>query len=342
VSLRPDSADDPPRRVAGGRAARVVLQCLIGGAFLAIFLMQVDPRAIAGQIGAARPWPVLFALLSYGVAFTLRAVRFWVLLNGLSARRLPWRQVPAPFIASFGISDLLPLRAGDVFRLLWFQRRMALPAGIVLGAMLIERCCDVLALILLAVGVLVWQTGAAWLPYLVLMAAAGLAALFAFGRLGRRVSGWMRGHRWRWMQGLGTAIDTFAILRSPRMALTLLGLSLICWVLESVVMLGAWVSLGGMPGQWGAPMAAFVTSTLGTLIPGLPGHFGTFELFGLEMFRRSGIAPAFAAAVLLLAHLLLWAPTALFAVVWLPFSGVGQQRPQPDEATATTAMEARS
>ena len=38
----------------------------------------------------------------------------------------------------------------------------------------------------------------------------------------------------------------------------------------------------------------------------------------------TGEEPGFAAAVLLLAHLLLWAPTALFAMIWLPLSGSGK------------------
>jgi uncharacterized protein (TIRG00374 family) len=290
----------------------------MGLLFLVLFLRQIDLSGVI--VVAKRVWlpPIIIALLAYAVDFLLRAVRFWMLLEAVSGRRLPLNQVPGPFVASFGISDLLPLRAGDVFRLFWFQRQMALPASGVLGAMMIERFFDLFTLLLLAIAVISWHLGGDWLFYLALLAAGCIVTVLmttAAGPLARR----MGKIRWAWLRGLVAALDTFRTLRSPRLMLAALGLSLTAWLLEAVVLFGAWISLGGAAGEWAAPMAAFVTSTLGTLFPGLPGHFGTFELFGLEMFARMGVAPDFAAAVLLLAHLLLWAPTALFAIAWLPF-----------------------
>ncbi|WP_030539744.1 lysylphosphatidylglycerol synthase transmembrane domain-containing protein [Sphingobium sp. DC-2] len=310
---------DRGRRIARRLAFRYALHSIIGLLFLALFLRQID---LGGVIAIARQvWvaPLVIALLAYAMDFLLRAVRFWMVLESVSGRRLPFRRVPGPFVASFGISDLLPLRAGDVFRLLWFQRQMALPASGVLGAMMVERFLDLATLLLLAVAVAGWHLDGHWLFYLALLAGGCIATPMltaAAGRWARR----SRTMRWAWIRGLVSALDTFRILRSPGLAVSVTGLSLAAWLLEAAVLLGAWISLGGAAEAWAAPMAAFVTSTLGTLFPGLPGHFGTFELFGLEMFARVGVAPDFAAAVLLLAHLMLWAPTALFAIGWLPFS----------------------
>ena len=72
----------------------------------------------------------------------------------------------------------------------------------------------------------------------------------------------------------------------------------------------------------GIPFLAFVFSTLGTMIPSLPGHFGSFEYFGVQAFTLSGADPSFAAAVVFLAHLILWAPTAMFALLWLLFGSM--------------------
>ncbi|HKY80087.1 MAG TPA: lysylphosphatidylglycerol synthase transmembrane domain-containing protein [Sphingobium sp.] len=310
----PSDAESPPAR---RRAARLALHAAIGLLFLVLFLRQIDPHGVAAAAEQAWILPIVVALLAYALDFLLRAARFWILLEAVSGRRLPLLRVPGPFIASFGISDLLPLRAGDVFRLLWFQRQMALPPSGVLGAMMIERAFDLFTLLLFAIAVVGWHVGDAWLLYLAALPGIG-AIVLASAMLARRMR--KATMRWAWLNGLVAAVDAFSILRSIRLTCALLGLSLLCWLLESLVLLGAWISLGGSAGDWLAPMAAFVTSTLGTLFPGLPGHFGTFELFGLEMFARTGVAPDFAAAVLLLAHLLLWAPTALFAIAWLPFS----------------------
>lgn len=306
---------------------RIALHCGVGALLLLLFLRQIDWHAAMAMMRRASGLPIIIGLLAYGLDFLLRSVRFWMLLQAVAGRKLPFRAVPAPFVASFGISDLLPLRAGDLFRLGWFQRSMGLRTGSVLGAMVIERFYDLATLLLLCAMLLGWHlpapggwslTGAAMLaivaaPLVLSRLPAWPVTPAAKGRLLHRI-----GH------GLHDMMTAFRVLRSFRRIMLLTTVSLACWLLEALLFLGVWVSLSGAPGRWDAPMTAFTASTLGTLVPGLPGHFGTFELFGLEAFTRSGIAPDMAAAVLLLAHLLLWAPTALFAIVWLPFSRSGR------------------
>jgi uncharacterized membrane protein YbhN (UPF0104 family) len=64
-------------------------------------------------------------------------------------------------------------------------------------------------------------------------------------------------------------------------------------------------------------LVAFAFSTLGTLVPALPGNFGTYEYFGVSSFRAVGVDEPLAAATILLAHMILWLPTALFGIGWL-------------------------
>ncbi|KKW90676.1 lysylphosphatidylglycerol synthase transmembrane domain-containing protein [Sphingobium chungbukense] len=317
------------------RRLRVAVQCCIGLALLLLFLRQIDMGAAASILLRAAMPPLVFALFAFALDFLLRAVRFWMLLEAVAGRKLPLRAVPAPFIASFGISDLLPLRAGDVFRLAWFQRQMDLRTGSVLGAMLIERFYDLAALLLLGVALAALHLPAAGGAALIVAALAGMiGAPLVLSRLPapppaapRPATTPGRTLRGRIARAVRDMLATFAILRSPQRVLMLSALSILCWLLEAMLFLGAWNSLGGPLAQWQPPMAAFTASTLGTLVPGLPGHFGTFELFGLAAFTRNGIAADHAAAVLLLAHLLLWAPTALFAILWLPFSGKTAKQP---------------
>jgi uncharacterized protein (TIRG00374 family) len=322
----------PPKRTRRlGTPLKLLLQWSTGVALLILFLRQIDMTAAWTMLTRANMLPVAIGLLAYLADFLLRSVRFWMLMVAVAERRLPLRSVPAPFIASFGISDLLPLRAGDVFRLIWFQRQLQLRVAHVFGAMIIERFYDLATLLLLgsmlAACRLTWPI-AFLLPFTtaLVMLAAPLILSWCIERmpapcsenqsLGARVS-----------HGLHETAQAFAILRSPVRVALLTSLSLICWLLEAVLFLGAWKALGGRLIDWQAPMTAFVASTLGTLVPGLPGHFGTFELFGLEAFTRNGIGADTAAAVLLLAHLMLWAPTALFAIAWLPFSGKTAKQP---------------
>lgn len=340
--LDPDLWRVLPRPGLSSRTWRILLHSLVGLTLLALFVRQVNFAEVVTLMMRAAAVPIILALCAYGLDFLLRAMRFWFLLEAVTGTRLPWRAVPGPFIASFGISDLLPLRAGDVFRLIWFQRNMGLPTGKVLGAMLIERFYDLSALLLLGAFLFAAHLGG----LLHLVAALGLLSGFLIlswiaaavadrvpistGASGRQ--GWKA----RLQDGGLAALRSFAILRSPRRQLILLIMSLVCWMLEACLFLGAWISLGGAIGQWAPAMAAFTASTLGTLLPGLPGHFGTFELFGLEMFRIAGVDRDFGAAVLMLAHILLWAPTALYALVWLSMARLrrrsGQAADQSDGA----------
>jgi uncharacterized protein (TIRG00374 family) len=106
---------------------------------------------------------------------------------------------------------------------------------------------------------------------------------------------------------------------SPRLLVWFSLLSLICWGLEALVFYGAWLSLGGSATSLAEPFLAFSIGTLGALIPGLPGHFGSYEYFGVETLKLIGTDPSFAASFIVLAHLVLWIPTALFGVLWLLF-----------------------
>ncbi|WP_313807423.1 lysylphosphatidylglycerol synthase transmembrane domain-containing protein [Sphingobium sp.] len=310
---------------------RTVVQCGIGIFLLALFLRQIDLTSTRSAIGRATIAPLIASLMAYALDFLLRSVRFWMLLKAVSGRQLPLRSVPGPFIASFGISDLLPLRAGDLFRLAWFQRKRGLTTGSVIGAMIIERFYDLSSLLLVAAMLLGWHLGS--ISSIFILCGGILAmillpmALSHISPDARRTASFLPARPWmtRIATGWQDMRNAFRILGSFRRVAKLGAISLICWTLEASLFLGVWISLGETVERWPAPMAAFTASTLGTLVPGLPGHFGTFELFGFEAFTLSGVTHAKASAVLLLAHLLLWAPTALFAIIWLFFVQPGGQ-----------------
>ncbi len=304
----------------------------VGVSFGVIVVQHIDFRKTGAILEQAASGPIAAALLAFALDFLLRAVRFCGLLFAATGRRVPLARCIAPFVASFGMSDLLPLRAGDGLRVVWFCRRFGLPAGSVLGAMLVERVFDLMTLLLL--GAIALSLVGASVPgplvasfQLVLAGclAAGVMVMAApallvhlLNRLSRGKPGPTMATLLRTLQATSGALQQIGSWRR----ITLFGgLSIACWLLESGVFLGAWLSLGGSGGT-GIPFLSFIFSTLGTLIPSLPGHFGSFEYFGIQAFTLSGADPSFAAAVVFLAHLILWAPTALFAIIWLLFGSM--------------------
>ena len=317
---------------------QLALGLVLGGVFLALVFSAIDLAAVGAQLARAAWWPLLIALLAYAVDFVLRALRFWMLLADDDARDLPFAPTISPFIASFGISDIVPFRLGDAFRVYWFHRQFRLGVGRVIGAMIIERVLDLVSILALAsIALLAVDTRipkAVILQFQLVLTAAwiigGLTLLSP--AILERLATWGHARFDRpFVQKLaGMARSIAASIRSVGNIRRMTGLivfSIAIWLLESLVMLGAWISLGGAVGEWLRPFLAFTVSTLGTLVPALPGHFGSYEYFGMLSFRAVGVGATMAAAVIMIAHLILWLPTALFGVGWLMLSRRNRQAP---------------
>lgn len=321
-----------------GAIFRVGLGLVAGVAFIILVMREVHLAEVGTLLLQAKPLPLVLATVAFVVDFLLRAVRFWMMLEQTSARRLPLGPTVGPFIASFGISDLLPLRLGDAFRVVWFSRQFQISAGTVIGTMIVERILDLVTIVILgAVALALVDVSASpaltWNFQLILVVAlvVGLSMLFVPSLLSRAFER-LLGH---------TRVTAFVLLLSALRAASaavrqigswyrvamLTAISLFLWILESLVFIGAWLSLGGAVDDLLKPFLAFAFSTLGTLVPSLPGHFGAFEFFGLQAFSLVGVDAETALAVILVAHLILWAPTAIFGIFWLLFGARGRVQP---------------
>jgi uncharacterized membrane protein YbhN (UPF0104 family) len=93
-------------------------------------------------------------------------------------------------------------------------------------------------------------------------------------------------------------------------------LTALAWTLE----LGVFVLVGSalrggllLSGGFGAG----VLGTLATLVPGVPGHLGTFDFFAAEGFRYGGLSPEGAVAAAVLCHIVIVVPVTLYGGVRL-------------------------
>jgi glycosyltransferase 2 family protein len=199
---------------------------------------------------------------------------------------------------------------------------------VVLGAMLLERLLDLLAVVLLAGCALVLLGGTAPVVLvatfelvLCLSASAVLILLFGPAVLSRIVAKCVPSA----FRGIGASIgrvlqsisEALSLMGSWRLLVPCLALSLLCWGLESLIFVACWRALGGPADAAFKPFLAFAFGTLGSLVPGLPGSFGTYEFFGVQALTLVGVDASFAAAVVLLSHLVLWLPIAFFGALWL-------------------------
>lgn len=308
----------------------VTLGLVLGVIFIVLVVRNVNFADVYAVISRATLLPLVIATAAFVIDFLLRAARFWAMLLMATGRRFAFGPTISPFIASFGMSDVLPLRVGDGFRVVWFSRHFDISPGTVIGTMVIERILDLGTIVILGVvalalldenapSAIVWNFQVA----LGLAAIASFALLFAPALLRKILSKTLGWFEFGWVRTIDGALaaTSAAVVQigSWQRLAWLAAVSLLLWLLESLVVIGAWWSLGGSLGALLEPFTAFVFSTLGTLVPSLPGHFGSFEYFGIQAFSLTGVDAAIAVSVIFLAHLILWAPTAIFGVCWLLF-----------------------
>ena len=317
------------------RYARPLLGLIISSLLLWQLFAHIDLEKLRTTLWAAKAWPIALGLCAVVAGFALRALRW----HAMVAHFTPSVRLPATataFLSSFALNNTLPLRAGDLARTFMYAKELQTSPATLAATLLIERLLDAATLVLLFCLGLWWipaeKIPAAWMGWVqqlgAIFTAAALAGLVALFLLPKMVM-WALRHFEHTSKGaklkavvvqFGAA---FGLLRSPALVLKLLALSLLSWALEGCVFLAVAHALGMvLPGY--APWFALSTATLATLIPGTPGHLGTFDYFAVLGFSLYGINRTDGASMALLIHLLLWLPvTVVGGVLLLRRQGTG-------------------
>ncbi len=296
---------------------------LISGALLALLLRGVAWPEFRATLGGVRGAPLLAAFAFLVADYAARLVRWHWMLRELGAR-VPVSACARPFLVGFALNNVLPLRAGDVARVVAFRDTLGLPVARIAGTLVVERLLDLFVLL----GILVCALYASRTPMLVqppmrgLLLAAGGAALLgagaflAMGAFVRRglpaTSHTLLGRIGGWFHRLAQSL---AVLGRPARLAPLTAISVLCWALEGGVFLSVARALDApLQGVW----LALAAGTLGTLVPSAPGHVGTFDFFAAAGLRATGTDPSVAAAFALLVHGVLWFPLTVVGLALLP------------------------
>lgn len=308
---------------------RAALAVLITLACLAYVLRIADPAAYLQLLADAEPLPLLLAGLALAAGYLLRALRVALVLG-----RAPTRPLLRVSILHNLLSAVLPMKLGEA-ALPWLLQRgqmAALSSGV--GVLLGVRLFDVLALGVVAGGILAASggrlgTAAPWVGGLLALAGLGLAlALPVLARAGERLA--LRlGRRWPRAGSIAMQISSGALGATGRRRLPLLGLSVAAWcfVILAFHVAGGAFGLAATPAESAlATSAAAVAFALP--INGLAG-IGPVQLTWAGVMSGFGhaYAPAFSAALAVqLASLATMAGLALLLSIEWP-SG-GHLRPQ--------------
>lgn len=310
-----------PSRTVTRTVARSVIGVGVAGVFVYLAFGRQDLSEMLAVLKTTRLDLLAIAVVVLAAGFVVRGARWWTMLRSVNPK-VRFSSCISPFLGSYAVNNVLPLRAGDLLRTFGFRGRLGCSASGVLGTLAVERLLDVLTLLgLLGLGLMLLPAGRVNQAFVL-----GCAALFVFAfaavacltfapslliALVRWGISRSPLRRWSISHRLAAAAEQFinsaSMLRNPRTAAALLTLSVLGWLLEGTVFLLAARSMQietALPG----PYFAMVTATLGTMVPSTPGYVGTFDYFAILGLEAFGAQPTAAAAFALLVHLLLWLP----------------------------------
>jgi uncharacterized membrane protein YbhN (UPF0104 family) len=296
----------------------------VGLAFLGLALRGIDLPAVRGTLAAASPAWLGAAVLALAAGYAARIVRWRELLRPARAD-IAAADCAGPLLAGFALNNLLPLRAGDMARAFAFRDRLRIAGPEVLGSLVAERVLDLGALVaFFAAGL--GALGTTHVPGMLLGIAVGagvgcglvfVAAIVTPGTAWER----LRGRRGA-AGTLGRVLGALEILRVPRRLARLLALTLGAWACEAVMFLAVARSLALDLPTAAAP-AILGAANLVTMIPGTPGHLGTFDFFARTSVAALGVSADAATAYAFAVHFVVWAPITAAGIVALTIGGVG-------------------
>jgi glycosyltransferase 2 family protein len=337
-----------------GRRARLqtaVVGTLIGLGCVALVLRQVDLKQSWNTLGRLNGPFLIVPIAVFFANLPLRAWRWQTIFPASSRPRF------GSCLVVLGIGNmanfLLPGRAGDIARCVLLGSDTTLSGSSrTLATLAVEKILDGFALVamvlfaawslhpphwvfqLLRVGIFVF--GGAMLAVILLRYRARSLTAYAT-RLLRRLHVRFLEDR---VGGLLTSFaDGLSAVSSARQMLFLFVLTAAIWITEALLVWGLAGSLELGISVRSAIVASAVLG-LGLMIPAAPGGLGTYELFGTEAFKLTGIAASSALALTLVIHAWVYVANITAGVCLLALKGMSlaQLRRQVAEEAPSTAQ----
>jgi uncharacterized protein (TIRG00374 family) len=328
---------------------RVGLGLAISGFFVWLLVEKLNlPQVFALLRAASAPW-ILAGIGLLSVDYLLRAIR-WRLMIRQDSPQVSLSSVFCALLSGFAANNVLPLRAGDVMRAFWFNRRLQSSSGFLLGTLILERALDLLTLLtiwLIVITTTHFQLPRAGLIHAVsFLTVAGVIALGIVLTMAAKIESFLVrivrlcfGDRPVVGKIISSIRPVFAVFKScgPRLMLWLIALSGGAWILEGAVF---WTIANALHLRMTAasPWVAFVLGNFAAMIPSAPGYIGTFHAAVITALMTTGCEENAAASFAILVHAVIWiCVTSAGAVAYFVSSGVKREA---SEVTMISAPDA--
>jgi uncharacterized protein (TIRG00374 family) len=273
------------------------------------------------------------ALAALTVAFFIRVQRWRSLFT--AGRRPPFRAVARALYIGYFFNNVLPIRAGEAFRVVALKRLARVPVAESTGTVVIERAADVLSLVVLLFLMVPWLPAVTWLRAagvialgLTVALAAGVVVLARYGEqplryLVRPLARLPFLPREAIERAPENLLHGLAGLRRLRLAATAFFWTTLSWIVAGLafwfVMFAFDLDLSPLAG-----MLVVVGIGLAMILPSSPAALGVFEGATVVVLGAYGVDDSEALSYALVLHALNFLPFIVFAPVLVR----GRSRPR--------------
>jgi uncharacterized protein (TIRG00374 family) len=318
-------------RPAGLPLGRLLAGLAVAAAALAVTLWDVRPEQVLAALAGTRLEWLLLATASVLLVAVTKAARWQALLRAVNepGAQVGYRTVFAVLLSAQVLNILIPIRLGELVRIVVLNRRGGPSKSAILGTIAVEKLLDLLFTALLALLVLPLAAGAvsefdSALASLAL-ALGALVALVLAWRWHAALLGWF--NAWvlprlpararRPLARLAdAAVHALQVLASPRALATVGGWSLLVWLFSGLSFYLLFGALDlALPPQ--VALVLLAATQFGFVPPAAPGLVGVFDAIAPALLPLFGVERARAVAYGFLSHVVLVGPPVLLGAFFL-------------------------
>lgn len=281
------------------------------------------------------------ACIIYFLGIWVRALRWGYILKPI--RRCPISKLFPVYLISYMANNILPLRAGDFYRAYITGRKESVSKAAVLTTVGVERIFDGLTMLAFLVIVSLFfpfqDSVQKWIrptAYLFLGMMVFCYLLIWKRAWALKLVTWFCRYlperfRERVQMVSVSLLDGLQVLTGPRDMLVISVLSLLTWLIETVMYY--FVGLGfGINIPYHGWISALALVNLAIIIPAAPGYFGPFEFACDLILRTYGVGESIRKGYALVLHAAQWFPSTLLGLVyvWKEQISLGRIRTEPE------------
>jgi glycosyltransferase 2 family protein len=274
---------------------------------------RADPGMLAGVV-----------ILNF-VFIGLKSLRWREIIA--TTHRVRWVEVATASLIGFMASSIVPVRGGEVVRVLVLGRRTGMSRTTLAGALAVDHIVEGAGMVLIMLGLPFFLPTPPWMRTTttvvagVTLGAAVLGWLLLGARRAELTERLPPAWRLRVASVAGKLGDGLATLtNAPRLAYVL-ALALGMWLFQGIL-LALCLRATGLSLGFHQVMFVLMVINVGALIPGAPSSVGPFEFAAVMALGSLGISKTPALTTGLLYHFVQVIPTIVAGLVALPLAGL--------------------